>query len=157
YSGASPDRPGLRRLLALLAEVDVVVVWAMDRLTRDLLLFAQIAKALNAAEVRIESLTAHVDLATPEGEAMAGMAAIFGQFERRRIGERVKVAMGARVRQGKAHGRAPFGYRAEKGDGLVIDEAQAAIVRRVFREYAVEGRSQRSIAQRLNRDTLRPQ
>jgi site-specific DNA recombinase len=157
YSGASPDRPGLQRLLAMLDEVDVVVVWAMDRLTRDLLLFAQIAKALNSAGVRMESLTSQIDLGTPEGEAMAGIAAVFGQLERKRIGERVKVAMGARVRQGKAHGRAPFGYRADKVDGLVIDEVQAAVVRRIFSEYVVEGRSQRSIAQRLNRDALRPQ
>ena len=107
YSGASEDRPGLQAMLARLDEIDVIVVWAMDRLTRDVELFAKLAKRLNAANVRVESLTAHVDLATPEGEAMAGVSAVFGQFERKRIAERVSAALKARKVKGLHNGGPP--------------------------------------------------
>ncbi len=158
--GPREDRPDFQRLLAALPDIDVLVVWSMDRLTRDLLLFAKVAKALTAANVRIESLTAHVGLETPEGEAMAGMGAVFGQFERKRIAERVKSNVKARVRAGHhVGGPRPYGYVYEddrRDDGqirkrLVIHEPEAVIVCRLFSEFA-SGRSQQAICQDLNHE-----
>jgi site-specific DNA recombinase len=148
WSGAREDRPELQRMLADLDGIDVVFIWAMDRLTRDLLLFAKLVKLLNDANVRIESLSAHVDLQTPEGEAMAGVAAVFGQFERKRIGERVRAAAEARARQGLYSGGAPpYGYRLQDKK-LVNDPEQAAVVRRIFADYC-NGVGQRGIVRSL--------
>jgi site-specific DNA recombinase len=161
YSGSREDRPGLQDMLARLDEIDVVVVWAMDRLTRDVELFAKLVKRLNAANVRVESLTAHVDLTTPEGEAMAGVAAVFGQFERKRIAERVRTALGARARKGQfAGGPPPDGWmdvvagHDDKGKPIherVHHLERASVIRRLF-ELAEEGLPDAHIARLLNLD-----
>ena len=70
------------------------------------------------------------------------------------IGERVASVSAARARQGRWHGPAPYGYRSGGKDGLVVEPTEAAIVRRMFREYALEGRSQRVIGRGLNRDGI---
>ena len=153
WSGAREDRPALQRMLARLDELDVIVVWSMDRLTRDLLLFAKLAAGLNAADVKVESLTAHVDLQTPEAEAMAGVAAVFGQFERKRIGERVSTVLEARARQGgHPGGPAPYGYRWHD-KVLIIVPVEAEIVRRIYADY-LSGMGQKGITRALNGDKV---
>lgn len=54
------------------------------------------------------------------------------------------------ARAGHHHGRAPYGY----DERMNVIEDQAAVIRRMFREYAVEGISQREIARRLNREGI---
>lgn len=164
-SGADPDRPELNRLLADLDDLDVVVVWANDRLTRDLALFVSIAAQLTTAKVRLVSLTAHVDLETPEGEAMANIAAVFGQFERKRTAERVKASKAARaLAGGHPGGRRPYGYTfAPTGETgkhgkpltrLAPDPVEAPILLGIF-ESADSGVSQRRIARRLADEGVR--
>ena len=153
WSGAREDRPDFQRMLGDLDRFDVVVIWAMDRLTRDLLMFAKLVKQFTAAKVRIESLTAHVDLGTPEGEAMAGIAAVFGQFERKRIGERVKACLDARARQGRhTGGAAPYGYTWQDKD-LVVEPSEAEVVKRIYADYC-NGLGQRGIVRALNAERV---
>jgi site-specific DNA recombinase len=154
WSGAREDRPDLQRMLGMLDDLDVIVVWAMDRLTRDLLLFAKLAPRLVKAKVRIESLTSHVDLETPEGEAMAGIAAVFGQFERKRIGERVRMNVQARALSGSAIGGRAYGYEWVDRK-LVIVAAEAVIVRRTYDDW-INGVTQRAIARALDAAGIPP-
>ncbi len=112
-----------------------------------------VSTALRASGVRVETFTGPIDLESASGEFMANVMAAVGKFEKRRTGERVKQAAAARVRCGRHHGQAPYGYRSEDGK-LVVVPAEAAVVRRMFRECAEEGRSQREIARRLNRDGI---
>ena len=130
-SGATLDRPDLQRMLKRLDDFDVLVVWSMDRLTRDVEFFARLAKTLTAANVRIDSLTTHVDLTTPEGEAHAHMSAVFGQLERKRIAERVRMALAARKAKGEHNGGPPpdgwidvkVGAKKVKGKDVDISNA----------------------------------
>ena len=156
YSGATDDRPDLQRMLSRLDEIDVIVVWAMDRLTRDVELFAKLAKLFTAANVRIESLTSQIDLTTPEGEAMAGVAAVFGQFERKRIAERVRVALKARKLKGQHNGGpAPDGWmdvdkeREDRPTRRVHDPDRAPVIRPMF-ELADRGLPDAVLARDLN-------
>jgi site-specific DNA recombinase len=158
WRGDREDRPDFQRMLSMLGDVDVIVVAAMDRLTRDLLVWAKLMKAVQAAGVDIEPLTGSIDLDTPEGEAMAGIQAIFGQLERKKIGQRVRDTMRARARAGLPNGGPrPYGYdwqdyRRDDGEirkRLVINEAEATVVRRLFEEYAA-GTTQVAIARALN-------
>jgi DNA invertase Pin-like site-specific DNA recombinase len=160
YSGAREDRPGLQEMLARLEDFDVIVVWAMDRLTRDVELFAKLVKRLVAADVRVESLTAHVDLTTPEGEAMAGVSAVFGQFERKRIGERVRNVLAARAREGLSLGGPPPDGWMDRPTGVlngrgnpinerVHDPERAPVIRRLF-ALAAEGVPDGALGRRLN-------
>jgi site-specific DNA recombinase len=148
WSGAREDRPALQKVLAMLDEIDCIVIWSMDRLTRDLGLFAKLVGLLNEHGVQIESLTGRIDVATPAGELHAGIEAVVGQFERKRIGERVKAVLADRARKGEHNGGpAPYGY-AWQDKRLAVAEAEAAIIRRIFDDY-LHGVSQKSIARAL--------
>ena len=65
---------------------------------------------------------------------MLGMLAVFAEFEREMIGERVRSVQQDRRAQGLHNGRPAYGYRSEKGRWTVHDP-EAVIVRRIFREW----------------------
>jgi len=60
---------------------------------------------LNALGVGFVSITEALDFTTPSGKAMAGMLAVFAQFERDMLSERVKAGIAHARAKGKAHGR----------------------------------------------------
>src|SRR6202166_1512982 len=75
-------------------EIDVVLVWRLDRWGRsvtDLLATLQELEHLGAGFV---SLTEALDLTTPVGRAMAGLLAVFAAFEREILGERTRAGLG---------------------------------------------------------------
>jgi DNA invertase Pin-like site-specific DNA recombinase len=88
-------------------DVDAVLVWRLDRWGRsvaDLLLTLQ---ELNQLGVGFVSLTEVLDLTTPTGRAMAGLLAVFAEFEREILRERVRAGIAHARRHGKTHGRPP--------------------------------------------------
>jgi site-specific DNA recombinase len=149
-SGAERERPGLTALLARLDEIDVIVVAAADRLGRDLIHLAELRQTLRGAGVELRALTASIVDDGSSGAWLATtMADVFGDYERRRIKERTREGVRARVRAGLPQGQAPYGYKRE-GGGLVVVKSEVPIVRRVFREY-VAGKPLLQIARALNR------
>ena len=69
-------------------ELDVIVVWRLDRWGRSLADLIVTLKELTALGVGFVSLTEALDLTTPAGRAMAGMLAVFAEFEREIMRER---------------------------------------------------------------------
>lgn len=152
-SGATADRPALQGMLADVDRFDVLIVWSQDRIGRDVLAVGKVAAALDAAGVRIESLTGSIELSTPEGQLNWHVNSAVAQFQRQRNAEAVRMALAARVRKGGFHGgHAPMGYRHENGSLVVVPEG-AAIARRVFREY-VAGQPLLAIAKGLDRERV---
>ena len=103
----SKGRPGRESLLtaARRREIDVIVVWRLDRWGRsvsDLMATLRESADLGVAFV---SLTEALDLTTPSGRAMAGMLAIFAEFEREILRERVRAGIAQARREGRPHGR----------------------------------------------------
>jgi site-specific DNA recombinase len=148
-SGADRERPGLTRLLADLGQIDVLVIPALDRLGRDAAYLLELYDRFADAGVRVESVRG--ESLSGEGAAdffSRGALALVADFERRRIKERTREGVRARLRSGLPQGQAPLGYRRE-GGGLVKAPDEAPIVRRVFREY-VAGRPMLQIARALN-------
>lgn len=154
--GDDPDRPGLLALLSRLDEFDVVVMRQQDRISRDPVIWGTAAAAFQKAEVRVETFSGPIDLDTPQGRFFADIMAAVGKLEKGQIAQRVSQAIQARARAGIHVGVAPYGYRWEEGRLVVVPE-EAAVVKRIFTEYAEEGRSQREIARRLNRDGIAAQ
>jgi len=108
-SGKHSDRDAFRKMFAAAAarEVDVVLVWALDRLTREgvWVTFDHIRK-LTSYGVQFESLTeAHFRTTGPAGELMIAIAAWIAKQERARISERTKAGMARVMAQGKHVGR----------------------------------------------------
>ena len=105
-SGAK-ERPGRESLLkaARRRELDVVVVWRLDRWGRSVADLMATLRELTDLGVGFVSLTEALDLTTPSGRAMAGMLAIFAEFEREILRERVRAGIAQARKEGRPHGR----------------------------------------------------
>ncbi|GGG39212.1 hypothetical protein GCM10010964_28480 [Caldovatus sediminis] len=144
-SGGTLDRPALKRLLADIEAglVDVVVVYKIDRLSRSLMDFARLVQTFDQHEVTFVSVTQSFNTTTSMGRLTLNILLSFAQFEREVIGERVRDKIAAsRARGMWMGGPVPLGYRVEHRR-LVVDEAGAATVRRVFEGFAELGSATR--------------
>lgn len=156
YSGANTNRPALKELLKDCAAglVNVVVVYKIDRLSRSIYDFAELSKKFDRWGVSFCSVTQDINTSTSSGRMVLNILMTFAQFEREIIGERIRDKVAATRRKGMwSGGNIPLGYRV-KEHKLVPVEEQAAIVRRIFHECAVDGRQPKEIAEGLNNDGL---
>ena len=105
-SGAKqrPDREVLLKA-ARRREVDVLVVWRLDRWGRSLPDLVVPLRELTELGIGFVSLTEALDLTTPTGRAMAGMVAVFAEFEREIMRERVRAGIAQARKEGRRHGR----------------------------------------------------
>jgi putative DNA-invertase from lambdoid prophage Rac len=96
-------------------EIDTIVVWRLDRWGRsasDLVLTLQELQELGVGFI---SLHEALDFTTPTGRAMTGMLAVFAEFERGILRERVKAGIAQARRRGTLHGRPPtVAHRADE-------------------------------------------
>ncbi len=63
-------------------DIDLVVVWRLDRWGRSLVDLVNTLQELSSLKVGFVSLSEALDLTTPSGRALAGMLAVFAEFER---------------------------------------------------------------------------
>ena len=103
----SKDRPGRATLLmaARRREIDVIVAWRLDRWGRSVSDLMATLRELTDLGVGFISLTEALDLTTPSGRAMAGMLAVFAEFEREILRERVRAGIAQARKEGRPHGR----------------------------------------------------
>ncbi len=106
-SSGAVHRPQREQLLkqARRRELDAILVWRLDRWGRSLADLITSLQELNALGVGFVSLTEALDMTTPTGRAMAGLLAVFAEFERNILRERVKAGIAQARQQGKPHGR----------------------------------------------------
>jgi putative DNA-invertase from lambdoid prophage Rac len=88
-------------------EIDVVLVWRLDRWGRSVADLVSTLQELQHLGVGFVSLTEALDLNTPAGRAMAGLLAVFAEFEREILRERVCAGLAHARQQGKRLGRPP--------------------------------------------------
>jgi putative DNA-invertase from lambdoid prophage Rac len=107
-SGAS-ERELRERVLdaARRRAVDVVLVWRLDRWGRSVADLVATLQELSFLGVGFVSLTEALDLTTPMGRAMAGLLAVFAEFEREILRERVRAGLAQARQNGKRLGRPP--------------------------------------------------
>jgi DNA invertase Pin-like site-specific DNA recombinase len=86
-------------------EIDVVLVWRLDRWGRSVTDLLATMQELEHLGVGFVSLTEALDLTTPAGRAMAGLLAVFASFEREILGERVRAGLAHARQNGKRLGR----------------------------------------------------
>jgi DNA invertase Pin-like site-specific DNA recombinase len=106
-SGAKESRPALDQLVAdaRRRKFDVLVVWRLDRLGRNLRHLILLLEELTALGVSFVSLGEGIDTGTPAGRLQLHLLAAIAQFERERIVERVRAGMARARTQGKHLGR----------------------------------------------------
>jgi putative DNA-invertase from lambdoid prophage Rac len=115
-------------------DIDVVLVWRLDRWGRSVTDLLATLQELDHLGVGFVSLTEALDLTTPAGRAMAGLLAVFAEFEREILRERVRAGLVHARRNGKRLGRPATA-------ALHADEA---------RKLHCAGVSKSEIARRLN-------
>ena len=86
-------------------EIDVVLVWRLDRWGRSVADLLATLQELEHLGVGFVSLTEALDLTTPAGRAMAGLLAVFAEFEREVLRERVRAGLAHARQNGKRLGR----------------------------------------------------
>src|SRR5579863_1910432 len=104
-SGAAKREAREKRLEAAPREIDVVLVWRLDRWGRSVTDLLATLQELEHLGVGFVSLTEVLDLTTPAGRAMAGLLAIFAEFEREILRERTRAGLAQARRNGKQPGR----------------------------------------------------
>ena len=137
FSGGSMDRPALSRLLADIraGHIDVVVVYKVDRLTRSLADFAKLVELFDTQSVSFVSVTQSFNTTSSMGRLTLNVLLSFAQFEREVTGERIRDKIAASKRKGLwMGGVVPMGYRVDNRK-LVIDDEEAATVKKIFQRY----------------------
>ena len=141
FSGGTRERPALRRLLTDIEQgrVDVIVVYKIDRLSRSLMDFAKLVEIMEAHSVTFVSVTQSFNTTTSMGRLTLNILLSFAQFEREVIGERIRDKFAAsRARGMWMGGKVPLGYDV-RDRKLVVNEVEAARVRRVFELFVETG------------------
>jgi len=134
FSGGTLDRPALKRLLADIEQglIDVVVLYKIDRLSRSLMDFAKLVETFEAHGVTFTSVTQSFSTTTSMGRLTLNILLSFAQYEREIIGERIRDKVAASKARGMwMGGKVPLGYDVADRK-LVVNDAEAARVRRVF-------------------------
>ena len=86
-------------------EIDIVLVWRLDRWGRSVTDLLATLQELEHLGVGLVSMTEALDLTTPAGRAMAGLLAIFAEFEREILRERTRAGLAHARQSGKRLGR----------------------------------------------------
>ncbi|MEM7472553.1 MAG: recombinase family protein [Pseudomonadota bacterium] len=140
-SGGHLERPALQKLMDAVdaKQVDQIVVYKIDRLTRSLADFAKLVDRLDQAEASFVSVTQSFNTATSMGRLTLNVLLSFAQFEREVTAERIRDKIAASKRKGLwMGGNVPLGYDPD-GRTLVINKDEAETVRTIYRLYEGHG------------------
>ena len=165
YSGKDMDRPGFQQMLDAIRDGKIkrVICYKLDRCSRSILDFSNLMEQLQHYDVEFVSCTEKFDTSTPMGRAMLSICVVFAQLERETIQQRVRDAYHARCRKGfYMGGRLPFGSPLEPCilDGkntarYAINDAEAEILRFLYREYAAPLTSLADLIEKLENAGIR--
>ncbi len=147
WSGKDLLRPGLQQLLAMVEAGHVVhvLVWRLDRLSRNLGDLVLLADTFGKAGVPLHSFTEKIDLSSATGRMFYNILGSFAQFYREQLGENVRMGTHQAVLEGKWVNRPKTGYNLV--DGVLVPNDDADRVRQIFRLRA-EGLSHKDIEDR---------
>ena len=154
FSGATMERPALKRLLADVEaiRVDCVVVYKLDRLSRSMRDYLNLLAFFDHHDVGVVSVTQQFNTKTPMGRMLLKQLLLFAEFERDEGAERTRDKMHAARRRGKwTGGTLILGYdTTPEGGRLVVNKDEAEKVRAIFALF-VENTSLIGVTTELNR------
>ena len=153
YSGKNTVRPAYQKMMDRVRndEFTHILVWKIDRISRNLLDFASMYQELKKLGVVFISKNEQFDTGTAIGEAMLKIILVFAELERNMTSERVTATMISRASNGQWNGgRIPFGYSYNSNTSTFsVREDEAAICRKL-RDLYLENKSLVYTARALN-------
>ena len=139
YSAKNTDRPDYQNMMTRMrtGEFSHLLVWKIDRISRNLLDFATMYQELKDAGIIFISKNEQFDTSNAMGEAMLKIILVFAELERNMTSERVSSVMLSRASNGQWNGgRIPYGYSYDKNTkGFLVNEQESQIVHRIFNLY----------------------
>lgn len=156
-SGATLDRPKMKHIIEKIKQgkVDTIISYKLDRISRSLLDFVGLLSLCEKHGVKYISATESIDTTTETGRLVTKILAIFAEFERNTIRERVTDAYHNLAEQGVyLGGKVPYGYRLsddkdDKRKFLLVEECEARQVKELFETYAIEGFTLRKVLKHM--------
>lgn len=145
------NRTSLKQLLETLEQgvFDCVLVYRLDRLTRSVLDLYQLLNTFEKHNVKFKSATEVYDTTTAIGRLFITLVAALAQWERENLGERVRMGMQQKAREGKwTVSTPPMGYDSIDSQ-LVINQSEALVVKEIFNQY-LSGAGMLKIAKEFN-------
>lgn len=137
FSGGTLERPAVQDLFKDIeaGEIDIVVVYKVDRLTRSLMDFSKIVELFDMQNASFVSITQHFNTTTSMGRLTLNILLSFAQFEREVTGERIRDKVAASKKKGMwMGGNVPIGYKVED-KMLVPDSPWDETVQQIFEKY----------------------
>lgn len=139
YSAKSTERPAYQQMMSRLRdrEFSHLLVWKIDRISRNLIDFSEMYNELKKLGVTFVSKNEQFQTDTPMGEAMLKIILVFAELERKMTSERVSSVMISRANKGQWNGgKVPYGYDYDKTTKeFTINPVEAAVVERMFTMY----------------------
>ncbi|MGO9047527.1 MAG: recombinase family protein [Xanthobacteraceae bacterium] len=137
-TGATADRPQLRKLLASVGHGDVVIIPAVDRLSRDTTDLLVIARDLQKAGVGLRSIAEPVvDTTSDFAELVLAMLGVAAKLERRRIKERTQRGRADAKAKGVQFGRKPKLTEHQRKEAIKRRDKEGETLRSIARSYNV--------------------
>ncbi len=137
FSGGNMNRPGLTELMLDIksGEIDLILVYKVDRLSRSLADFSNMVDTFDRYDVSFVSITQQFNTSTSMGRLTLNVLLSFAQFEREVTGERIRDKIAASKKKGLwMGGYVPLGYdNIDKS--LVINLEEAETVRYIYNQY----------------------
>lgn len=158
YSGKNTDRPGFQEMMSRVRkrEFSHVLVWKIDRISRNLLDFAQMYQELQRLRVVFVSKNEQFDTSTAMGEAMLKIILVFAELERNMTSERVTATMISRANSGVWNGgRIPFGYSYDKDKSIFSIREDEATICRILKDDYIKNKSILHTVHLLNKKGFR--
>lgn len=164
FSGGNLERPQFKQMMkdAREGKISRIIVYRLDRISRNIGDFAGLIEELNCLGVEFVSIREQFDTSSPLGRAMMYIASIFSQLERETIAERIRDNMLELSKTGRwLGGVTPTGYTSESVSSVTVDgrtkkccklklvEEEAMLVREIFSQY-LQNESLKETAEVLN-------
>lgn len=139
YSGKNTQRPAFQNMMnkIRIGEFSHLLVWKIDRISRNIIDFANMFNELKKNNVIFVSKNEQFDTSSAIGEAILKIILIFAELERNLTSERVTDVMISRAKDGEWNGgRIPFGYNYDKEKRIFnVNETEAITVKLIFELY----------------------
>ena len=156
YSGGNMNRPALKELFEDIkaGQIDMVVVYKIDRLSRSLFDFSRIVELLEKHNVGFVSVTQAFNTSTSSGKLMLNMLLSFAQYERELTGERIRDKFASSLKKGMwMGGNPPLGYDV-KNRTLIINDEEANVIKFIYSKF-IETESYHMVTDLLNNSGCR--
>lgn len=135
-SAKDTNRPQFQAMMKDMKKgrINLIIAYKLDRITRSVQDLEKLVEEIEIYQCGLECAVEEINTSNANGRFFIRMLTVLSQLEIERTSERTKVGLTGAIKKGNIPGKTPLGYKRE-GRKLVIDEATAPIVRKIFELY----------------------